>query len=457
MATPLYFPSLPGQGYSVHKKPKMAANVAAHATGRESRAPTFVYPLWDFEVMFDGLDMRNPGRGALGSQTMQSLAGFFMQLQGKYGTFLYVDPTDSKVIGQPIGTGDGSTTSFPAVRSIGGFTEPVGAITQMNAVYFNGVAQTSGWSVPAAFPYMLTFATAPAAGVAITADFWFAFICRLSDDVAEFSEFMQQLNEVKTLPFQSVRRPNPPGASSGPGAIPGPFNPAHRGVTVDNTVNTFMAVQGSGQTGPATSSTVTFSCWFRLYSFSNDQILFGLSSAQGAPGDTLYCVIRADGHIDFRIGYSAFIFMVATSAPGVVSLGAWHHIYCATSGTGAIMYLDGVNMAPSISQINIPAYYGIAGQWFGIPNYEALSNSKIDLYDFWLDYAHYLDATHIPSFMSGGASVPLGAHGELPMSGTEPTYFFHDGVPGFLTNLGSGDQPALYGPMITYAPAPPPP
>ena len=32
--------------------------------------------------------------------------GLFLQCQGQYGAFLYVDPTDHSVSGQAIGTGD---------------------------------------------------------------------------------------------------------------------------------------------------------------------------------------------------------------------------------------------------------------------------------------------------------------------------------------------------------------
>ena len=38
--------------------------------------------------------------------------GFFLQLQGQFGTFLYTDPDDNTVTGQAFATGDGSTTSF---------------------------------------------------------------------------------------------------------------------------------------------------------------------------------------------------------------------------------------------------------------------------------------------------------------------------------------------------------
>ena len=68
--------------------------------------------------------------------------GFFLQLQGQFGTFLYTDPDDNTVTGQAFATGDGSTTSFTIERSLGGFLEPVGWVTSIANVYLNGAAQS---------------------------------------------------------------------------------------------------------------------------------------------------------------------------------------------------------------------------------------------------------------------------------------------------------------------------
>jgi hypothetical protein len=166
--TPPSFPSLAGQGWSVHKKPLFSTRVASHASGREARTPFFSYPLYEFELTFDALDSgsRYPG---LGSYGLQSLMGLFLSVQGQFGTFLYTDPTDNAVISQTIASGDGTTTAFPFVRTLGGFTEPVGWVTGVNNVYLNGVVQKSGFSLNT--PNTLAFLTAPGAGTVIAADF----------------------------------------------------------------------------------------------------------------------------------------------------------------------------------------------------------------------------------------------------------------------------------------------
>ena len=459
MATPLYFPKLRGQAVSVNKKPHFDTLSAQHASGRETRAPRYVYPLWDFETVFEALDARATGRGAIEGASMQTLVGFFEQLQGRYGTFLYVDPSDYAVIGQPIGTGDGTTTSFAMVRTIAGFTEPVGAVTNANAVYLNGVAQAAGWSVPAATPYLLTFTSPPAAGVAITVDFTFAFVCRLGVDVAQFEEFLAMLMACKTLPFESVRHPNPPGATSGAGAIPGPFAPAMQGVHLNtsNSAGGLGYLQVTSQTGPVSSNVLTFSCWFRLPSLSTRQVLFDSPVEGGVSG--VRVEVNTDGSITYGVGDDIAHMLVIQTAANKVSTGQWHHIFVSSDTTNVPetynMWLDGVNAMPGLVEPGFaPVYYNING----IPLWICDINnpSTFDCYDFWLDYAHYLDQTHVPSFISGGNAVPLGAHGEVPLSGTPPTYFFHDGVPAFATNLGSGDQPIVQG-ALSYAAPPGPP
>ena len=112
MSPPL-FPALPGQGWSVHKKPTFSTRVASHTSGREVRASLFARALYEFELTFDGLDSSG-GFPGLQSQSLQTLMGFFLTAQGQLNSFLYADPSDSAVTAQNIGTGNGSTTVFHA-------------------------------------------------------------------------------------------------------------------------------------------------------------------------------------------------------------------------------------------------------------------------------------------------------------------------------------------------------
>jgi hypothetical protein len=130
--------------------------------------------------------------------------GFFLQLQGQFGTFLYVDPDDNTATGQAFATGDGTTTSFTMTRSLGGFLEPVGWVASIANVYLNGVAQPpSAYSLTA--PNTLVFASAPASGATVSADFSYAFNCRFLDDQMDFEEFMASLWRLESMKFRSVK------------------------------------------------------------------------------------------------------------------------------------------------------------------------------------------------------------------------------------------------------------
>lgn len=203
MTTPPSFPTLPGQGWSVHKKPTFATLVASHISGREVRDALWQYPLWEFEAAFDGLASDSVSYPGLGAQSLQTLMGLFLQCQGQLGTFLYTDPTDNAVVNQGVATGDGATTTFTLPRTLGGFIEPVGWVTSIANVYLNGVNQASGWSLTT--PNSLVFATAPASGVLIAASFSYAFLCRFLDDNADFEQFMQNLWSLQSVKFRTVR------------------------------------------------------------------------------------------------------------------------------------------------------------------------------------------------------------------------------------------------------------
>ncbi len=203
MTTPPSFPTLPGQGWSIHKRPAFATIVASHVSGREVRDALYQNPIWQFELTFDGLASDSASYPGLGAQSLQSLLGLFLQCQGQFGTFLYTDPTDNAIAAQNFATGDGSTTSFTFARTLGGFLEPVGWVTSVSQVTVDGVAQSSGWLL--ATPNSLVFTTAPASSALIGASFAYAFQCRFDDDAADFEQFMQNLWTLQSLKFRSVR------------------------------------------------------------------------------------------------------------------------------------------------------------------------------------------------------------------------------------------------------------
>ena len=202
------FPALPGLGWSVSKAPRFATRTQKAISGRELRVVDQLYPIWTWTLTYQVLRDEHDTRGgnALGSgyDELRTLAGFFLQQQGAFGAFLFDDPSDDSVTAQYFGTGDGSTTAFQLYREFGGFFEPIVAPNVVSAVYFNGVAQSSAsYSVDAATG-IVTFTSAPSAGIIITADFTYRFLVRFADDTAEFENFMYQLWSLKQVKLQSV-------------------------------------------------------------------------------------------------------------------------------------------------------------------------------------------------------------------------------------------------------------
>ena len=203
----LIFPALPGLAWSVTKSPTFQTRIQRAASGRELRALDYPYPLWQFTLVFDFL-RDNP---AAGFDELRTLMGFFMLCQGAFGTFLFQDPSDDRVSGQQIGTGDTLRTVFQLQRTMGetlpggGFLEPIVAPNVVSAVYFNGIVQDpAGYSVDS-MTGLVTFNTAPGSGLIITADYSYYFRCRFVDDSYAFENFMFRLWQLKKLTFISVR------------------------------------------------------------------------------------------------------------------------------------------------------------------------------------------------------------------------------------------------------------
>jgi len=204
MSTPPSLPTLAGLSWSRHKKPGFSTRVASHVSGREVRVALMEYPLYEFEAVYSGLaSMTTPAFAGLGSSSLQSLMGFFLQLQGQFGTFLYIDPDDNTVTRQAFATGNASTTSFTMMRSLGGFLEPVGWVTSIANVYLNGAPQSSGFSLST--PNTLSFTSPPGNGVIVAADFSYAFNCRFLDDQMDFVEFMSNLWKLESMKFRSIK------------------------------------------------------------------------------------------------------------------------------------------------------------------------------------------------------------------------------------------------------------
>jgi uncharacterized protein (TIGR02217 family) len=208
------FPTLPGLGWSVSKAPRFATRIQRAVSGRELRVVDQPNPIWTWTLTYSMLRDEHDTRAAsglgFGYDELRTLMGFFLQQQGAFQPFLFDDPTDDTVSAQAIGTGNGSTTVFQLVRSMGvalpggGFAEPITAPNVVSAIYFDGIVQSASEYGVDPTTGLITFTAPPPAGQLITADFTYYFRVRFADDTADFENFLYQLWALKQVKLQSV-------------------------------------------------------------------------------------------------------------------------------------------------------------------------------------------------------------------------------------------------------------
>ena len=195
-------PSLVGLGFDVVRTPQWDTIVQESLSGKETRIARQTYPRWKWELTYNVLRSGSYGE-------LQQLAGFFNARQGKFDSFLYQDVDDNSVTGQQISTGDGVTTSFQLIRNFGGFLEPILAPNLVSHVYLNGVVQSSSSYSVASWGNsnagIITFNSAPASGIVITADFSYYFPVRMSEDSVSFNMFISRHYKTKKFGFISVK------------------------------------------------------------------------------------------------------------------------------------------------------------------------------------------------------------------------------------------------------------
>lgn len=211
------FPSIRGLGFPVKRTPKFDTLVQQASSAREVRLSYYANPIWEWELTYNYLkDNPNDLIPGASDTDLATIQGFYLQMGGKFQTFLYddVDPGVTpgtgkwdSVQGQPIASGDGTTVKFPLIRTIGGFTELIQApyTNPQPTVYLNGVAQTYGSQYSVDATGNIIFVTAPGVGVAITADFSYFWPVRFDEDSQEYDQFMFNLWENKSVKLASVR------------------------------------------------------------------------------------------------------------------------------------------------------------------------------------------------------------------------------------------------------------
>jgi hypothetical protein len=192
------FPSLLGLGFPVRRSTTWRTIKQDALSGKRARFALWTYPLYAYELPFEFL------RSDSVNLEWQTLMGFIDSVNGAAQLWAYSDPDDNAVTAQGFGTGDGHTSSFQLVRALGGFTVPVFLVNGTPQIFVGGVltapASISAYGV-------VNFTTPPANGALLTWTGSFFWPCRFDDDVADFSKFMNQFWELKSLKFSTEKLP----------------------------------------------------------------------------------------------------------------------------------------------------------------------------------------------------------------------------------------------------------
>lgn len=190
------YPDLIGLKFGVTRTPRFKTTIDETASGREYRTALMVYPRTKVTLSYEFL------RDRTSADEFRTLLGFFKKRRGSYDSFLLNDPDDNSVTDQQFGVGDGTTTAFQLVRTLGGFVEPVYDLNGVPTIQVNGGAPGS-YSISATG--LVTFAAAPAVGADLTWSGAYYWRCRFMQDEMEFEKFMQQLWQAGKVEMQVVK------------------------------------------------------------------------------------------------------------------------------------------------------------------------------------------------------------------------------------------------------------
>lgn len=199
MSNVLYLPAK-GLTWGVTREPMWNTKVLTSASGLESRASYYSYPIYRIRLSYEMLDER------AGASDLEYLQGFINSRYGSWDSFLWQDPYDNAVTNQGFGTGDGTTTVFRLGRTLGGFFEPVSYVNGTPTIYKNGVALASGTDYTLdVTTAKVTFTTAPVAGDSLTWTGQFYWRVRFETDSAEFAQLLWEVWELKQLSLLTVK------------------------------------------------------------------------------------------------------------------------------------------------------------------------------------------------------------------------------------------------------------
>ena len=213
------FPDNIGRG--ARGGPERRTQIVELASGDEERNASWANSRRRYDVAY----------GIRRADDLAAVVAFFEARNGRLHGFRFKDWADyksglpSKAPGpqdQLIGEGDGATSVFQLVkRYASGSQTWTRAIAKPVAgsvrVALDGAEQTGGWSIDTTTG-IVTFDTAPASGVAITAGFEFDVPVRFDTDTLDVTLDVERRGSIASIPLVELRLPVPPAPAPAPGS-----------------------------------------------------------------------------------------------------------------------------------------------------------------------------------------------------------------------------------------------
>ena len=189
--------------------PERRTQIVELASGDEERNASWANSRRRYDISY----------GIRRADDLAAVVAFFEARNARLHGFRFKDWSDYKSCtpsavpahqDQLIGTGNGIATAFQLVkRYASGAQSWTRSITRPVAdsvsLALGSVEQLSGWSVDPATG-VITFATAPAAGVAVRAGFEFDVPVRFDSDALDVTLDIERLGSITSIPLVEIRR-----------------------------------------------------------------------------------------------------------------------------------------------------------------------------------------------------------------------------------------------------------
>ena len=161
----LIFPSgLLGIGIGVKRTPFYETLIQTSPSRKDLRVQFDAFPRWRYDIPLNFARVAGFSAQTV-SNEMAIILTLFHAVRGSWDSFLFTDPYSNTATLTSFGTGTGALTTFQLL-DLDGF--PIYDLNGVAQIYVNGVLKTVTTDYTISATGLVTFAAAPANGVALT-------------------------------------------------------------------------------------------------------------------------------------------------------------------------------------------------------------------------------------------------------------------------------------------------